>query len=309
MHNNVNNLKQIRLEACNICQLKCPLCDTPNRNKNSGVLGSGYLKFKYFKKLIDENPTIKIIELSWLGEIFLNPDISQILRYAFKKGIALKANGGVNLNKISPETLRDLVKYRFTSITISIDGASQKTYVKYRKGGKFREVINNIMKINKYKREFQSNLPILYWQYIVFGHNEHEIPFARELAKKLGMSFYTKLSWDQSFSPIKDSAFVMKETGKDFISREEYASQHGKHYMNKVCKQLWEEPVINWNGDLFGCSKNDRMSFGNIFDSSLEAVLNSDKFIYMKEMIARKQPPRNDIICTKCPVFEKRESK
>ena len=298
---------KIRFEACNMCQLKCRSCETPGRKKDPGIVGWGYLKFKDFRELLEKNPSIKEVNLSWLGEIFLNPDFGKIIRYSFKKGIILRADGGVNLNNVSRDILNDLVRCKFASMTVAIDGASQETYVKYRKRGDFKKVISNIMAINRYKKQYLSGLPALSWQFIVFGHNEHEISIARKLAKKLWMRFFTKMSWDQSYSSIRNKEFVRAETGADVITRGEYTVQYGKDYMDGVCRQLWEEPVINWDGNLFGCCKNNRMSFGNVFDSGLGTILSSEKYLYMKDMIAGRKPPSKSIICTKCPVYKNRK--
>jgi MoaA/NifB/PqqE/SkfB family radical SAM enzyme len=72
-------------------------------------------------------------------------------------------------------------------VTCSIDGASPETYGIYRVRGDFDAVINNIERINVHKRAHASDLPHLVWQFVVFGHNEHEIPIAREMAERLGM--------------------------------------------------------------------------------------------------------------------------
>ena len=57
--------------------------------------------------------------------------------------------------------------------------------------GDFDAVIGNIERINVHKRAQGSDLPNLVWQFVVFGHNEHEIPIAREMTERLGMKFRT----------------------------------------------------------------------------------------------------------------------
>jgi MoaA/NifB/PqqE/SkfB family radical SAM enzyme len=80
-------------------------------------------KINDFQKLVDENPWLSHIELSNWGEIFLNPDLLKIIRYAHSKNLALTASNGVNLNTVKKELLEALVKYKFRHITCSIDGA------------------------------------------------------------------------------------------------------------------------------------------------------------------------------------------
>ena len=71
----------LRLEASSNCQLKCPSCPTA-AGEIQKTLGGGFLSFENFKRLIRENPQIRLIELSNWGEIFLNPEIVDIMEYA-----------------------------------------------------------------------------------------------------------------------------------------------------------------------------------------------------------------------------------
>jgi MoaA/NifB/PqqE/SkfB family radical SAM enzyme len=79
------------------------------------------MSLENFKRLADENPKIKHIEISNWGEIFLNNDLEKIVKFAWERGIKLHADTGVNLNHASPQAL---VRYRFSSMSCAIDGAS-----------------------------------------------------------------------------------------------------------------------------------------------------------------------------------------
>ncbi len=139
----------LRIDASNICQLQCPGCF--RSRDNDKIPKKTYLKFKDFRSLIDNNPTFKNIELSDNGEIFLNPELKDIIIYAHKKKLNLTARNGVNLNAVSEDILESLVKYKFRVILVSIDGANNNTYSIYRRGGNFDNVIKNIEIINYYK--------------------------------------------------------------------------------------------------------------------------------------------------------------
>jgi MoaA/NifB/PqqE/SkfB family radical SAM enzyme len=293
----------IRLEACSMCQLKCPICSTGNgKNKNS-LIGWGYLKFIDFKNLIDLNTWIKKVELSNWGEIFLNPDLESIVKYAYEKNVLLKAGNGVNLNTAKENILESFVKYNFRTVSVSLDGATDETYRKYRIGGDLNRVIDNIKKINEYKQKYNSEYPKLYWQFVIFGHNEQEIPDARKMAESLGMEFRPKLSWDNSFSPIIDREFVRREGCLKVISREEYNNTFKKQY--KIpCTQLWKSPQINWDGKLLGCCVNRYSDFGNIFETGLRKTLSNEKFRYAKKMLIGAALERTDIPCVKCSVYK-----
>src|SRR5439155_19972245 len=138
---------------------------------------------------------------------------------------------GANLNHVKKEVFEDLVRYRVAGITCSIDGASPETYAQYRVRGNFERVIANVRRINAHKQAYRSARPRLTWQFVAFGHNQHEIAAARDLAKKLGMAFVVKLSWDSDFSPVTDTAAVKVATGAGAASRAECPVEAGPAYM------------------------------------------------------------------------------
>ena len=293
----------IRVEASSFCQLRCPSCLTTTGAIDAAV-GRGFLRLENFRDLVDRNPEVKRIELSNYGEVFLNPNLLDILEYADRKGVAITLGNGANLNHAKEDVLEGLVKHRVRFMTCSIDGDSPETYRKYRVRGDFDTVIHNVERINHYKRAYASEFPHLYWQFVVFGHNEHEIPLAREMAARLGMSFHAKISWDKKFSPIRDAAFVRAQTGEQAVTREEYERIHGKKYLSEICHPLWDEPQINWNGKVLGCCRNFWGDLGGeAFHEGLAESINREKMVYAREMLLGRKPARDDIPCTTCEMY------
>ena len=293
---------RIRLEASSFCQLRCPSCPTTDGSIHPAI-GSGFLRFADFRKLVDLNPSLQRVEISNYGEIFLNPELLEILQYAHSKTLPITIENGVNLNHVKDEVLEGLVKYQVQIVTCSIDGASPETYRTYRVRGDFDAVIRNIGKINGYKRDYGSALPRLVWQFVVFGHNEHEIPIARDLAAQLGMEFRTKLTWDAKISPICDRALVRSQTG-GHADREEFEAATGEKYGGAICHQLWDDPQINWDGRVLGCCRNFWGDFGgNAFRDGLIDSINNDRITYARDMLSGRKPPRQDIPCTSCEMY------
>src|SRR5262249_4945805 len=162
----------------------------------------------------------------------------------------------------------------------------QETYEIYRRGGNYNTVIENVRRINKCKRKYRSDLPALLWQFVAFGHNEHEIPKARKLAKKLGMSFHVKLNWENVFqpdqpvfSPVVDGRHVRSGSGLGVASRGEYLAKTGRMYVQEIiCEQMWTRPQIDWDGKVLGCCVNFWGDYGNAFENGLLTELNNEKF-------------------------------
>lgn len=300
--------KRLRVDVCTLCQLKCPVCYMrTNKDSVKNGCGLGYLRFENFKELLDNND-IKNIEISNSGEIFLNPDLVKILEYAYKKGVKLTADNGVNLNYITDEQAEALAKYHLVSMTVSIDGASQETYEKYRVGGNYDKVIENVKKIIFYRKKYSNGCPHVTWKFIVFGHNEHEIEKAKEEAEKLGVQIRFAANWEPEFSPVKNVQKVLEQTGLQSLtvntSPVELLKQFESEEMDwYFCNDLWE-PQINWDGQLLGCCLNYTKNFGgNVFEDGLFATLNNPKFVYAKNMVKHNVPPDATSPCYGCRVY------
>ena len=301
---------KVRLEACSICQLRCTGCGM----FKDEFFGKGYLKIANFEKFILDSRYIKHIELSNKGEIFLNPDLIHILKFAFENNVALYADNGINFNTVSEEMLEALVKYQFRSMRISMHGSSQESYSKYMVNGNFDTVIKNIKKLNIYKKNYNSVFPILSWGYVLMEETEKEDDILRvkELSRELDMRVDFGLTWVGGYVP-KNPEMLERETGlKVLVQEEEYkdAIKHKrKHNNSYVCLQVWQEPTINWDGRLLGCCVGHiKSDFGlNVFEIGLEKAINSINYKHAKKMLQGKVdgPGKiQNIRCADCSLYK-----
>lgn len=275
--------KRIKIDACSLCQLDCPKCYM--RQYPHKVVGEGYLRFENFKKLIDDNKEIREIELSNWGEVFLNPELKEILQYAYTKHVDIYMGNGVNFNQVSDEMIETLVQTQVRFINISIDGTSQEIYSMYRRRGNLDTVMKNIRKLNAYKEKYHSDFPRLQWQYIIFNHNEHQVSEAKEMARMLHMDIFFKLQHDEGYIP-QNRKLLAEVTGLRQFSIEEYWKENKETY-DLSCTQLYDGPQINWDGTLLGCCRVFDKDFGgvNVFEVGLKKALSSKKFVETKKAL------------------------
>jgi MoaA/NifB/PqqE/SkfB family radical SAM enzyme len=294
------------LDASTACQLQCPACPTAGRVIKQ-ELHTGYLKANDFRKFLEQNTFVRHVELSNWGEMFLNPQLREILEHAHACQVTLSADNGVNFNQASETIIEALVRYHLRSMTVSIDGASQATYMQYRVGGDFDQVLRNIRLLNQFKQQYRSEYPRLRWQFIAFGHNQHEIEAARKLAASLDMAFYVKLAWDdlytEAFSPVTDRDQVRQATGLGVADRQEYLERYGKSYIGDTCAQLWLAPRINFDGRLLGCSINYWSDYGNVFTDGLSECLADSRLARTRQMLQGVRPAEADSPCLQCQVY------
>jgi MoaA/NifB/PqqE/SkfB family radical SAM enzyme len=303
MHVDTIRPGRLRVSASTVCSLRCPTC--PNGSGEiAKSLGEGYLRAAHLRDLLESNSWVREVEISGWGEPFLNPEMPTILEDASRRGVALTADNGTTFNAMSEGLLDALVKRRFRRITCSIDGASQTTYGVYRVNGDFNRVMKNIRRLNALKSQAGSRYPRLTWQFVVFGHNEHEIPLARRTAIELGMDFRLKESWAPELSPVRDRRFVASQHARGGTYHPELKRADPERAGRAFCHQLWEEPQVNWDGRILGCCCNCHRDFGgNAFSDGLPAALNSPSLRYARAMLLGRAAPREDIPCTACGVF------
>ncbi len=115
---------QLVLELGNLCNLKCPLCATPFREKS---IPKGMISFEDAKKIIDQFPALVSLIMPVWGEPFLNKDVFRISGYAQKKGIHVSIRSNLNVfdRKMAEEAIETV-----DTLSISVDGASPETYEK-----------------------------------------------------------------------------------------------------------------------------------------------------------------------------------
>ncbi|MBF0526850.1 MAG: radical SAM protein, partial [Deltaproteobacteria bacterium] len=267
------NPAAIRIEACSICQLRCPLCPR-TRGETADVIGRGVLKFDDFRRFIDRNPQIRSVELGNFGEVFLNKELPKILEYAHLRQVTTEIDEGANLNDATDEALEALVKYRTARVRCAVDGVTRESYSKYRVGGDLGKVIANIQKINFLKDRYASALPRLIFQFVVFSHNEHEMDRAGLLAKMLRMDLDFKLNFFPGGLPVQNRDRIRQYLG--YADRAEFMQQKRRHYCRRQCSEMWQRPQINWDGKLLGCCRNIWGSYAdNMFEADLVSCVNN----------------------------------
>ena len=299
--------RKVRIEASTLCQLDCKGCYM--RLHDYGLVGKGYLHYLDFKSFIDKHPYVREIELSNSGEIFLNPDLVRIMEYAFKHNVRLTAINGVNFNNVSQEQLEALVKYDFRYLMISIDGASNDSYKKYRRNGCYENVIHNIELLQALKDKYGRQYPKIVWQFIIMPESEDDVILAKQEAQRLNIPIWFKLTWDENYIP-KKPALLARETGLKEFNRHDFLINNRKVYIGaETCSQMFLAPQINWDGRLLGCCELFTSDYGvNVFEIGLSNALKIELFIQAKKMLLgiKNDYSLYDIPCKRCYKYKQR---
>ena len=182
---NYNEIKRVHLEVTQRCQAACPMCD---RNENGGPdnrhITNAELSLADCQRIFTPQ-FIKQLETMYmcgnLGDPIIARDSLEIFRYFRQHNsgmwLSMNTNGGAK----DEDWWRELASVygRMGTVIFSVDGLSDTNHL-YRQNVVWDNVERNM-------RAFIAAGGRARWDFIVFGHNEHQVDEARELAESWGV--------------------------------------------------------------------------------------------------------------------------
>ena len=322
-------------DVTNICALRCPLCPTgkgePGRKK-------GMMSLTTYKKIIDEmgRHLISLDLFNW-GEPLLNKDIYEMIAYAHRQNIVTSVS--TNFQSFSENDAERLISSGLDILILSIDGASQESYEKYRVGGDFRKAIEHISILVKKKKEKGSARPYICWQFLVMRHNEHEVEAAKKMAQDLGIDSITidhayllvttreegekwlpsdpknhrydlkqlETRWKaiEEAHTVQPVAEKQQEAVAEMHDRPgEYVNVQNNFHRRADCSWLWTQTTINWDGSVSPCCAvyAPSFDFDNISETSFKKVWNNEKYRASRRFSSTGEAGGTITVCMQCPL-------
>ena len=277
-------------EPINICNLACEMCPS-----GKGLLKRprGTADMELYRKFILENrKTLTNIILHFQGEPLMCQQLGEMIALARQNRIhtMFSTNGQLLAQNI------DLIRNaRPDHIIVSLDGLYEETYTKYRVGGNLQNVFDGLEKLSQLPAKER---PYIELQFLVFSHNEHEIPELKNLKKKYLIDKIT----------LK-SAQIYENSQVEFLPESQKFSRYAvtengnfklKNELKNRCKRLIFGTVVCFDGRVVPCcfDKDADHEFGNIASQSLHEIRNSKKYT---DFVNKVFSNRNEIsICNNC---------
>ncbi len=282
----------ISIEPTTLCNLHCAECPTGNKTLTRPM---GKLDVVNFNKIIDQ-VYLKTFYLNLYlqGEPFLHPEIIDMISYATKKRmfVCISTNG----HFLDEKTCSNLVKSGIQKIIISVDGATNESYNKYRKDGELTKVLNGIKMLSQAKQNLNSSNPEIVIQMLVNKYNEHEINNVKQLTKAIGAN---RLEL-KSMQIYNDNSFLSNINKHNRYIKDKNGNLIIKNKLNNRCFRLWSNAAITWDGKLIPCcyDKNATCEIGNIQINSFKLLWNNNELNTFRQNILNN---RNNIdICKNC---------
>jgi radical SAM protein with 4Fe4S-binding SPASM domain len=280
------------IEPTDVCNLKCPLCPT---GSDTLQRAKGFMSLDMYKRIIDQIKPYSYINVLWnQGESFLNPHFVEMISYSSQMGLYTMASTNANMNMDH----EGIVRSGLCRLIVSIDGATQETYNKYRINGNLEKVLENVRSLVEAKKRLKSDTPVIELQFLVMKHNEHEIEAIRRLTADL-MVDQLRLKTVQIYS--KEDVYTYLPDNPKYrrykIKGDDFELKFG---IKNRCRRIWLDPVINWNGDMAVCcfDKEGSIKLGNIMDSSFKELWKGRKFMAFRKAILTNRKQFD--ICRNC---------
>lgn len=309
---------KLKFESSAICNLKCKMCPL-----NVGLKRKqGFLKFSNFKYVFDQiNPAY--LNLTGIGEPFLNPDIFRIVQYAKRKKAMVKFD--TNATLLNKEDIHRILRTNIDVLSNSVDGVDSTSYENIRIGSNFKLITENIKNLVKERNRMKSPTQI-HMFFILQEKNVDKLSKFIEIADELGVDYIAGsfvVNLGDNDNKVNKLADYRKNIGK--ITEEtreaikqaraevsiepllEYLnSSKNKRFYNedKPCFMPWYSTFITWDGWVNPCdfSCDNEVVFGNAFKEPFKKVWNNKKIQEFRIKLLRQRTCLG--ICKECGVDE-----
>ncbi len=311
---------KLKFENTNLCNLRCTMC--PHSEAIGLYRKKGYLKFENFKYVFDQVKPI-YLNLTGIGEPFINPDIYKVVEYATSKKAVVKFD--TNATLLNDEKIKKIFETNIDVISVSFDGATKETYEPIRVGAQFESVIKNFKRLVELRNELKAKTKI-HMFFVLQRSNLYDLPKFIKLANEVGVdylggNFVIPLGFNMNEesnllgiepSEIKKIAEETKELCKNtkmtlgitgllnFL--EKPLNEKRVHSKFTPCYLPWYAPLVTWDGFMgpcdFFCDKE--YVFGNVFEEPFMKVFNSEAAQEFRKQLVKKRIG----ICKTCGVDE-----
>jgi MoaA/NifB/PqqE/SkfB family radical SAM enzyme len=315
---------KIEIEHSTVCNKKCTFCMHTHWDERQEQM-----PFEKYKKIVDDIPSLKWINIAGIGSPFLHKDFIPMLQYARDKDI--NTNFVDEFDMFDLDRARQIIEMGINSIYVSFDAAKKETYEEMKKGCNFEKSLGNIKALLNLKAEMKSPFPVLHFRFLITRSNYLEMADYIDLVASLpnrGDRARVEFIGLITFPGIEDSYISLNEIPEDL--KKEVYERALKHKINLYFSHSdssclpsmthcvrWSEPFVLVNGEVISdCAilmQNRRdelndISLGNAFDKPFMELWNSKRYSEFRNNVVcdNAKVPHS---CLKCCTFDVNERK
>ncbi len=299
----------IMIELTNHCNLSCTIC--PREYKYGKEMNKGMMDIEEAKKIIDEVwPYLDSIGLTGMGETFIYKQLEEVVDYIKNKNRGIIIS--VSTNAVLPNFIEKVKKLigKIDTIQISIDGLDN-VYNSIRLGADFEQLNNNIRILAKLAYNSSTDIML---NMVVTKENYKHMPDLVKYADKVGVkyldftlfnlasvtnysidyySFYESIDFLKILSELE---IVIQNTKNVIVTERNFKTDNSF----QKCPFPWTHFYITQDGYVPPCCAKPfpkEKNFGNVFNSTLIKILNSEEFLKWRKLWLKNETPN---FCNKC---------
>ena len=266
--------KKIYIEITNICNLSCSFCSIDNRKKES-------ITIENFEKLLSNvNDYTDYIYLHVKGEPLLYQYLDKILDLCEKyhKKVNITTNGTLIKDRIN-ELAHPVVR----QINISLHSENEKENY-------LEEIFNSVDNLK------DKIIIYRFWTMDNGNLSEKSTEIVNKISKhyKLSTEIVEKVKTENHIK-LRDNLYIDKKNESVWPNLE-------NNYYNEVgtCYALKDQLAILVDGTVVPCclDSDGVINLGNIYEKTLEEIINSDRYQKMKEGFLNHKV--NEELCKHC---------
>ncbi len=308
--------RYVQVEPTNFCNQRCEMCP---RNTHLDV-SLGSMSFENFKKIYQQIPTIKDLQLSGLGEPLLNEEIFKMISYAKENGSVVVLTSNCEL--VTKEKAAKIIESGLDILKISIDSTDDKVYAEIRHGN-LKNALAGIKNIVEAKRISGRERPSIWFNSILMRSNYEGMLDIIKLGDELKINLVRFKPID-TFDVYKDKDLVVPldklfdKIRTSIGQSKKYSVKHNLEFLlaNKniyyrskdticPCYSPWLEVYIQWYGGVRLCCEfySKKYDIGNMFEKDFKEIWNSGQMQQIREFFSKGQ--MNFSVCQTCNRFQK----
>lgn len=271
----------LKIDPGPFCQLHCPACFHRDNEFNKRFSIKDNLSIEKLKIILAPiQRKLLFVSLSYRGEPFTNPNLTELIEYIHKCNIAVGLPTNFSFNFTENQIIK-IANSGLDRLYVSLDGASKETNEKYRVGSNYELILHNVKRLADYKKRQKLSHPEIIWKFVIFDHNKHEIDIVKKTYKILGFNSYF---------------FVNDNNG--IIAKKERQKTKLK---SNICYWLWHTMIIQSDGQVNPCCKMFDFNIGNAFKTNVLILWNNKVYQSLRNGFRKKKfPNKLHKICSQC---------
>ncbi len=295
---------KIIVDPCNICSLGCVLCPA---GMNELERPRKMMKLDTFRAVLDIlKPYAFEVSLHNWGEPLANPHIYEMISYAQANNVG--TNLSTTLCSATAEDLDEIIRSGLEYLVVSLNGASAEAYNAYMPRGDFRQALENLSTLVRRRKELGSRLPFIEWQFLVMRPNQHEMPEAVKMARRIGVDRLRFSSAGVPWGKFDDRALAeaWMTSNPKYWRFNPLKLDHQPFLLDQPCFYLFRSITVNPDGRVSPCCGlyHEQYDFGDLLTEGLDDLWNNQLYRSARECFARRPTSgKPDTVCATCRVF------